>query len=208
MSWAGGSANASAERGGYNGFAKLLWPRRWCWFLSFLFPTLWVSLWLAVIGWGRRAAVLLLLVLLRWRRLTIGALHSFSLAACFTCGSATRWRSNCLTKSGRLTSAALPVFTCGHRRRRAESYTLIVTLWRILFTLPWSLLLASLSCWRVTTFWLRRCTLEGRGRRRFRCSSWPPAAPGSGDRSLCLPRSNGVGERPSRAPEGGGVMPA
>jgi hypothetical protein len=104
--------------------------------LSFLFPTLWVSLWLAVIGWGRSAAVLWLLVLLWWRRMTLGALRSFSFAACFTCRSAIRWRSNCLTKSGRLTTAALLVFTCGHRSRRAESYTLIVTLWRILFTLP------------------------------------------------------------------------
>src|SRR5207248_5950265 len=133
---AGGSANASAERGGYNGLAKLLWPRRRCWFLSFLFPTFRLPLSLAVIGWGRAAAVLRLLVLLLWRRMTIGALHSFSFAACFTRRSATRWRSTRLTKSGRLTTAALPVFTCGHRRRRAESYTLIVTLWRILFTLP------------------------------------------------------------------------
>src|SRR3954452_11623991 len=95
-----GSANASAERGGYNGFAKLLWPRRGCWFLSFLFPTLWVSLRLAVIGWGRGAAVLRLLLLLLLRgRLTICALHSFSLTACFTCGSATRQRRDRLTKS-------------------------------------------------------------------------------------------------------------
>src|SRR4051795_12878268 len=112
----GGSANASAERGGYNGFAKLLWPRRGCWFLSFLFPTLWVSLRLAVIGWGRGAAVLRLLLLLLRGRLTICPLPSFSLTACFTGGPASRWRSNRLTKSGRLTTAAWPVFTCGHRR--------------------------------------------------------------------------------------------
>ena len=80
-------------------------------------------------------SLLRLLLLLRGR-LTIGALHSLSLAACFNCRSAIRWRSNRLTKSGRLTTAALLVFTCGHRSRRAESYTLIVTLWRILFTLP------------------------------------------------------------------------
>ena len=49
---------------------------------------------------------------------------------------------------------------------------LIVTLWRILFSvaLGGAWLLASLSCWRVTTFWLRRRTLEGRVRRRFCCS--------------------------------------
>ena len=89
------------------------------------------------LGQARRLLPLLRLLVLLWRgRLTIGALHSFSLAACFTCRSAIRWRSNRLTKSGRLTTAALPVFTCGHRSRRAESYTLIVTLWRILFTLP------------------------------------------------------------------------
>ena len=39
-----------------------------------------------------------------------------------------------------------------------------------------------------------------------------PRAPGSGERSPCLPRplprSNGEGERPSRGPDGGGVMPA
>src|SRR5204862_7899585 len=108
---AGGSANASSERGGYNGFAKSLWPRRRCWFFSFLFPTLWVSLWLAVIGWGRGAAVLRLLLLLLRGRLTICALHSFSLTACFTCGPATRRRRDRLTKSCRRACATLRPFT-------------------------------------------------------------------------------------------------
>ena len=108
---AGGSANASAERGGYNGLAKLLWPRRRCWFLSFLFPTFRLPLSLAVIGWGRGAAVLRLLLLLLRGRLTICALHSFSLTACFTCGPATRRRRDRLTKSCRRACATLLPFT-------------------------------------------------------------------------------------------------
>ena len=167
---AGGSANASASEAATMPSPKLLRPRRWRFFWLSVLSTFRLPLSLAVIGWSRGAALLRLVVQLWWRRMTIGALHSFSFAACFTRRSATRWRSNRLTKSGRLTTAAWPVFACGHRRRRAESYTLIVILWRILFTLPWSLLLASLSCWRATTFWLRRRTLEGRLRRGFRCS--------------------------------------
>jgi hypothetical protein len=64
-------------------------------------------------------------------------------------------------KSRRLTTAALPVFTCGHRRRRAEPYTFIVTLWRILFTLPRTFLLTwSSRRLAIMLLLLRRCTLE------------------------------------------------
>ena len=90
-----------------------------------------------------------------------------------------------------------------------------MTLWRNLScsTLPGTWLLASLSRWRATMFLrLRRCTLESDGGVALAAPAGPPAAPGSGDRSPCLPRplprSNGEGERPSRGPDGGGVMPA
>ena len=79
--------------------------------MSFLFPTLWVSLRLAVIGWGRGAAVLRLLLLLLRGRLTICPLHSFSLTACFTRRSATRQRRDRLTKSCRRAGATLLPFT-------------------------------------------------------------------------------------------------
>ena len=68
-------------------------------------------MWLAVIGWGRGAAVLRLLLLLLRGRLTICALHSFSLTACFTCGPATRRRRDRLTKSCRRACATLRPFT-------------------------------------------------------------------------------------------------
>ena len=82
---------------------------------------------LAVIGWGRRATLrplLRLLVLLWRRRLTISALHSFSLAARFTRGSATRRRRDRLTKSRWRTGSALLMFSCAQRCRRAEPLTL------------------------------------------------------------------------------------
>ena len=103
---AGGSANASAERGGYNGFAKLLRPRRWRFFWLSLLPSFRLSL--AVVGSCRRATVLLLLLR---GRLTIGALHSFSLTACFTCRPATRRRRDRLTNSCRRACATLLPFT-------------------------------------------------------------------------------------------------
>jgi hypothetical protein len=101
---------------------KLLRPWRWCFFWLFLLSTFWLPLSLAVLGSCGRAASRLLLL---WRgRLAIGALHFFSLTACFTCRSAT-WRGrDRLTKPRRRTSAALIMFTCTGRRWRAEPLTL------------------------------------------------------------------------------------
>ena len=112
---------------------KLLWPWRWRFFWLSRLPAFWLSLCLAVIGRGRRATglpLLRLLVLLWRRRLTISALHSFSLAARFTRGSATRRRRHRLTESRRPTSTTLLTFTCASRRRRAEPLTLVGTLRR------------------------------------------------------------------------------
>src|SRR5204862_585249 len=106
-----GSANASAERGGYNDCPKLLRPRRWRFFWLSVLSTFRLPLSLAVIGWGRGAAVLRLLLLLLRGRLTICPLHSFSLTACFTCGSATRQRRDRLTKACRRACATLLPFT-------------------------------------------------------------------------------------------------
>ena len=96
----------------------------------------------------------------------MSALHSFSLAARFIRRSSTRRRRDLLMKSGRWTSATLPVFTCASRRRRAEPLTLrfsLVTLRRNLScpTLPWTWLLPWSSRWLATMLLLlRRCTLE------------------------------------------------
>jgi hypothetical protein len=128
-------------------------PWRWRFFWLFLLPTFRLALPLSVLGSRRHAAalpllLLLLLLLLLWRgRLTRSALHSFSLAPCFTCSTAT-WRGrDRLTESRRRTSATLITFTCARRRRRAESLTLrslIASLWRNLplSTLPGTWLLA------------------------------------------------------------------
>ena len=89
---------------------KLLRPRRWRFFWLSLLSTFRLPLSLAVIGRGKAAASLLLL-LLQLRRMTIGALHSFSFAACFTCGPATRRRRDRLTKSCRRTCPTLLPFT-------------------------------------------------------------------------------------------------
>jgi hypothetical protein len=139
---------------------KLLRPWRWRFFWLFLVSTFRLPVALAVIGWGRRATVLLLLLLLLlllrrrrllvllWRRrLTISALRSFSLAARLIRSSSARRRRDLLMKSGRWTSATLPVFNCASRWRRAESLTLrssVAPLWRNLplSTLPGTWLLA------------------------------------------------------------------
>jgi hypothetical protein len=93
--------------------------------------------------------LLLLLVLMLGRRLCVSALHSFSLGARFIRGSSTSRMRALLMKSGRWTSARLPVFNCARRRRRAEPYTFVVTLWRILswFTLSGAWLLVWSSYW-------------------------------------------------------------
>jgi hypothetical protein len=134
-----------------------------------LVSTFRLSVALAVIGWGWRATLLLalrLLVLLWRRRLSLSALHSFSLGARFTRGSTTRNRRDRLPKSGCRTSSTLLMFSCAQRWRRAEPLTLrssLVTLRRNLscpttrgiWLLTWS------SRWLATTFLLlRRCTLE------------------------------------------------
>jgi hypothetical protein len=100
-------------------------------------------------------------LLLLWPRLlTIRALDPFSLAAHFTCGSATRRRRDRLPKSRWRTSAKLLLFAGSHRRRRTEPYRLILTLWRILWwlTLPWTLLLTGPSRWLATLLLLLRRT--------------------------------------------------
>ena len=108
--------------------------------------------------------LLLLLVLVTGRRrLSVGALHSFSLGARFIRGSATSRMRALLTKSGRWTAAMLPVFNCARRRRRAEPYTFVVTLRRILswFNLPGAWLLPWSSRWLATMLLLLRpCTLK------------------------------------------------
>ena len=97
-----------------------------------LFPTFRLPVALAVIGCGRRATLrplLRLLVLLWRRRLTISALHSFSLAARLTRGSATRRRGDRLAKSGWLHRfQRCSMFSCAQRRRRAEPLTLTSSL--------------------------------------------------------------------------------
>ena len=112
---------------------KLLvpWWRRFFWLL--LVSAFRLSLCVAVIGCCRRATLLPLLRLLAllWRRwLSVRALHSFSLGARFIRISSTSRRRNLLMKSGRRAAARLPLFSCAHRRWRAEPYTFIVTLRR------------------------------------------------------------------------------
>jgi len=70
----------------------------------------------------------LLLALLWRRRLTISALHSFSLGACFIRLPCTRPGRDLLTRSGRRTSARFAALTCAHRGRRAELNRFLLTL--------------------------------------------------------------------------------
>jgi hypothetical protein len=115
-----------------------------------LLPTLRLRLSLGAASSRRRAtSLLLLLLLLRrllvllWRRrLTMSALHSFSLGAGFIHLPCTSLGRDLLLQSGRRTSARLAALSCTHRCRRAELYRFIVTLWRILWrlTLPRTLL--------------------------------------------------------------------
>ena len=111
-----------------------------------------------------RATSLRLLLVLGPRRLSVSALHSFSLAARFIRRSSTRRRRDLLMNSGRWTSTPLPVFNCASRRRRAEPLTLrfsLVALRRNLSTLPGTWLLPWSARWLATMFLLlRRCTLE------------------------------------------------
>src|SRR4051794_30779693 len=72
------------------------------------------------------------LVLLWWRRLTISALHSFSLIACLTGSCTTKRRGDRLPKSRWHRGWALLTFGRTQRRRRAEPYAFIITLWRSL----------------------------------------------------------------------------
>jgi hypothetical protein len=108
---------------------------------------------------------LLLLLVLGRRWLSVSALHSFSLGARFIRGSATSRRHDLLMKSGRWTSAMLPVFNCASRRRRAETLNLrfsLVTLRRDLFgpTMRWIWLLSWSPRWLATMLLLlRRSTL-------------------------------------------------
>jgi hypothetical protein len=72
---------------------------------------------LAVIGCGRRATLrpllrLLALLLLWRRRLSLSALHPFSLGARFTRGSAARRRRDRLPNSGWRTGSTLLTFSC------------------------------------------------------------------------------------------------
>ena|SRR6266481_6391937 len=119
---------------------KLLWSWWRCSFFGFSLSPFGLSLALAALRSYRRATALR-----RW--LTVNTLRSFFLAAGFTCGSSTTWRSHRLTKFRRRTSVTLPVFTSAGRRRRAEPLTLrfpVTPLWRILpcLTLPRAWLLA------------------------------------------------------------------
>ena len=143
---------------------NLLLTWRWRFFWLSLLSTFRLPVSLAVIGCGRRdASLLLLLLLVLWRRrLSVSALHSFSLAARLTRCSATRRRRDRLTESRRPTSTTLLTFNCASRRRRAEPLTLrfsLVTLWRNLScpTLPGTWLLRWLATMLLL---LRRCTLE------------------------------------------------
>ena len=77
-----------------------------------LFSTFRLSLCLAVIGCGRLPTLLALLRLLRRRRLTRSALHSFSLDARRIRSSATRRRGDRLPNSGWRTSSTLLTFSC------------------------------------------------------------------------------------------------
>ena len=83
---------------------------------------------LALIGWGRRATLrpLLRLLSLLWRRrLTISALHSFSLDARRIRGSATGRRCDRLPNSRWRADSTLLMFSCAALRcRRAEALTL------------------------------------------------------------------------------------
>ena len=156
---------------------NLLLTWRWRFFWLSLLSTFRLPVSLAVIGCGRRDASLLLLLLLLLllallalvlgrRRLSVSALHSFSLAARLPRGSATRRRRDRLTESRRPTSTTLLTFTCASRRRRAEPLTLrfsLVTLRRNLPcpTLPGTWFLSWSSRWLAPTLLLlRRCTLE------------------------------------------------
>ena len=140
-----------------------------CWFFCFLFSTFRLPVGLALIGCGRRATLrpLLRLLALLWRRrLTISALHSFSLVARLTRGSATRRRGDRLPNSRWRTGSTLLMFSCAQRCRRAEPLTLkssLVTLRRSLScpTMRGIWLLTWSSRWLATMLLLlRRCTLE------------------------------------------------
>ena len=117
-------------------------------FRAFCFPPSGCPCAWPVIGCGRRATLrpLLRLLALLWRRrLTVSALHSFSLGARFIRISSTSRRRDLLMKSGRWTAARLLVFSCAQRCRRAEPLTLqssLVTLRR------------SLSCPAMRGIWL------------------------------------------------------
>jgi len=145
---------------------KLLRPWRWGFFWLLLVSAFRLSVALAVIGCGRRATLrplLLLLVLLRRRRLSVSALHSFSLGARFTRISSTSRRRDLLMKSGRWTAARLLMFSCAQRRRRAGPYAFIFALGRSLScpTMRGIWLLTWSSRWLATMFLLlRRCTLD------------------------------------------------
>jgi len=148
---------------------KLLRTWWWRFFWLLLVSAFRLSVALAVIGCGRRATLrplLRLLVLLRRRRLSVSALHSFSLGARFIRISSTSRRRDLLPKSGWRTGSTLLMFSCAQRWRRAEPLTLkssLVTLRRNLscpttrgiWLLTWS------SRWLATMFLLlRRATLE------------------------------------------------
>jgi hypothetical protein len=80
-----------------------------------LLSTFGLSVARAVIGCGRRATLrplLRLLVLLWRRRLSVSALHPFSLCARFTRGSAARRRRDRLPNSGWRTGSTLLTFSC------------------------------------------------------------------------------------------------
>ena len=105
--------------------------------------------------------LLRLLVLLWRRRLTVSALHPFSLAARLTRLSSTGRRRELLTGSWLYDSPRLALLSCAHRCpgcRRPELYRFILTLRRILWglTLPWTLLITGPSRWLTTLFLLLR----------------------------------------------------
>lgn len=153
-----------------------------------LMPTFRLPASLAVIGRGRRAASLLLPLLLTLvvgrRRLSVSALHSFSLGARFIRTSCISRRRDLLMNSRRWTSSA-------SRWRRAEPLTLrsaFLPLRRNLFrpTMRGICFLTQSSCWLATTLLLLRgCTLESRTRCCSCCSGWPPRRIGP-RRSLAL----------------------
>ena len=93
----------------------------------------------------------------------MSGLHSFSSGARFICISSTSRRRYLLMKSRWRTVSTLLTFSCAQRRRRAEPYAFIATLWRSLswLTVRGIWLLSWSSHWlAIALLLLRRCAFE------------------------------------------------